>query len=319
MQYHSGESTPIGHTNGIVRLVRLLKTLGQKGASAQTLIACGDAARDKFAWGKAADAYKAALDTEPDLPDIWVQYGHVLKENGQISDAADAYREALRCRHGHAETQVHLAHVLKRLALYQEAIAAFEEALTLDPSDEESAQELFSLQQRQSAAQDVQKPPQIRTDPDPVQAQAERTGDDPATSSRQRDPEMRTTLQKERETSAATALRLSALQALHADVQAENDLLKEQIKGQQAEIEAQHSHHKERLKADAAALDALKQQIKDQQAEIEALRHVEETLEALKAQMRDHDLRTDLAKKEFLLSEGQIALIKDMFLREGEL
>ncbi len=137
---------------------------------------------------------------------------------------------------------------------------------------------------------------------------------------------MQAVLQKEHEASAANALRLSALQMIHADVQAENDMLKEQVKGQQAELEDQHVQYEERLKAEAAdrtalleSIEALKQQIKDQQAEIETLRHIEDSLEALKDQMRDHDLRTDLAKKEFLRSEGQIALIKDMFLREGEL
>lgn len=292
--------------------MRFLKTLSHKGASPQALIARGDAARDQQAWAKAAGAYKAALDAEPNLPDIWVQYGHVLKENGLISKAADAYREALQRRPDHAETHVHLAHVLKRLALYQDAMEAFEEALTLDPSDEDSAQELFALQQKLNVTPKA-------AEPAPAQEPDERQAPDPAAPPPQSDPEMQAALQKERETSAANALRLSALQALHADVQAENDLLKDQIKGQQAEIEAQHAQHEERLKTDAATREALKQKIKGQQAEIEALRHVEESLEALKSQIQDYDLRTDLAKKEFLRSKGQIALIKDMFLREGEL
>lgn len=310
--------------------MRLLKTLGQKGASTQALITRGDAARDRLAWAKAASAYKAALDAETNLPDIWVQYGHVLKENGQIHDAANAYRQALQRRPGHAETQVHLAHVLKRLALYQDAMEAFEEALILDPSDEDSAQELFSLQRRLNvvpeAPESEKTPPPLH--PDPVQEQERGEGRKPDHTAPlpQDDLEMQAAILKKREASAANELRLSALQTLHADVQAENDALKEQIKGQQAEIEDQHAQYEERLKTDAAARDALldemetlKQQIKSQRAEIEALRHMEESLGALKAQMRDHNLRTDLVKKEFLRSEGQIALIKDMFLREGEL
>lgn len=300
--------------------MRFLKTLGQKDAPAQAQITRGDAARDQRAWAKAARAYKAALEANPDLPDIWVQYGHVLKENGQISDAADAYREALQRRPAHAETQVHLAHVLKRLALYQDAIAAFEQALTLDPSDEESAQELFSLQRRlnvvsETSAPDVPSP----AAPNPGQQQDEGRRPDQTAPPPPNDGDMQAALLKEREASAANALRLSALQVVHADVQAENDALKEQVEGQQAEIEDQHAQNTAAQNALLDEIETLKQQIKDQKEEIKALRHREKSLEALRSQMRDLNLRTDLAKEEFLRSEGQIALIKDMFLREGEL
>lgn len=300
--------------------MRFLKTLGQKNAPAQAHITRGDTARDQRAWAKAAHAYKAALGANPDLPDIWVQYGHVLKENGQLSDAADAYREALQRRPAHAETQVHLAHVLKRLALYQDAMVAFEEALTLDPSDEESAQELFSLQRRlnvvsETSAPDVPPP----ADPNLGQEQDEGRMPDHTAPFPPGDGDMQAALLKEREASAASALRLSALQVVHADVQAENDALKEQVEGQQAEIEDQHAQNTVAQNALLDEIEALKQQIKDQKTEIEALRHREKSLEALRSQMRDLNLRTDLAKEEFLRSEDQIALIKDMFLREGEL
>ena len=93
--------------------------------------------------------------------------------------------------------------------------------------------------------------------------------------------------------------------ALLGDVEA----LKEQVRGQQDEIEAQCNLYEERLRAGADASDALQEEYDRARAEAEALR----------AQMRDSNLRTDLARKEFLRSEGQIALIKDMFLHEGEL
>ena len=302
--------------------MRFLKTLGQKDAPAQAQITRGDAARDQRAWAKAAHAYKAALRANPDLPDIWVQYGHVLKENGQLSDAADAYREALQRRPAHAETQVHLAHVLKRLALYQDAMVAFEGALTLDPSDEESAQELFSLQRRLNVVPETSAPdapPPAGPGPGLGQEQDEGQAPDHTAPSPPDDEKMQAALLKEREASAANALRLSALQMVHADVQAENDALKEQVEGQQAEIEDQHARNTAARNALMDEIEALKQQIKDQKAEIKALRHREKSLEALRSQMRDLNLRTDLAKEEFLRSEAQIALIKDMFLREGEL
>lgn len=317
--------------------MNFLRTLSQKGAAPQALIARGDAARDQGAWARAASAYKAALDAKPDLTGIWVQYGHVLKESGEISAAVEAYGEALTRAPDHAETYVHMAHALKRVARFEEAMEAFEKAIELDPLDEESAQELFSLQQRLNPSR-------------PAPAAREQTA---AAAAGQELSDLRAALQKERETSAANALRLSALQTLYEDVQTENQALREQIAGQQDEIEkqrvlaeahetlqnqiarheAERAHLEERLTAAALARDelvgeteALKQTIEEQQAGIDSLKELtaerDEALakvEALRSQMRDHDLRTDLAREEFLRSEGQIALMKDMFLREGEL
>ena len=62
----------------------------QKGV-VETLITRGDAARDQNNWTDAADAYKAAVDHRPELTDIWVQYGHALKEAGRTEDAVSAY------------------------------------------------------------------------------------------------------------------------------------------------------------------------------------------------------------------------------------
>lgn len=290
--------------------MRLFRTPGKKGASAQASITRGDAARDQRDWARAASAYKAALEATPDLPDIWVQYGHVLKEDGQIIQAVAAYREALRRNPGEAETQVHLAHTLKRTGDHDEALQAFQEALALDPSDEESAQELFALQRRLNKLPDAQDPGKAGATPPLAQ-----NGPDPETA-----------LLRDRQAKVAEELRLSAARALDEDMRAENDVLKEQVQGQQAEIEKQYSLQAALTIERDELLDEmrlLKQRIEDQQVEIETLEEtrgdVLATVEALRSQIRDHDARTDLAKKEFLRSEGQIALIKDMFLHKGEL
>ena len=302
---------------------------GRKDAPAQAPVARGDAARDRRAWAEAASAYQTALKANPDLAHIWVQYGHVLKEDGRVGEAVDAYREAAKRRPDHAETQVHLAHALKRLGLHEDAVDAFETALALDPADEDAAEELFALQRRLNPAPDAPRP-------DGTVPPSPRTY-----------PEMQAALLKEREINAAAELRLSALQMEHLEAQAENDVLKEQVRGQQDEIEKYREHeaaYDEMIAMRAALLgdvEALREQVRGQQDEIEDQRNqYEERLkasaaandalreerdaaraeaEALRARMQDINLRADLAKKEFLRSEGQIALIKDMFLHEGGL
>ena len=60
-----------------------------------------DRARDLGQWGLAAGLYRQALDRNPRNPGIWVQYGHALKEAGELRDpdklaqAEIAYRLAI--------------------------------------------------------------------------------------------------------------------------------------------------------------------------------------------------------------------------------
>ena len=73
----------------------------------------------------------------------------------------------------------------------------------------------------------------------------------------------------------------------------------------------------------ADELEALKTEI----AEAQAMRDDAQTMrdEALAAAetarktAHDHEIRVSMAREEFLRSEGQIALIKDLVLREGSL
>ena len=166
-----------------------------------TLIARADAARDRKDWREAAEAYQDTLVKNPELPDIWVQYAHVLKEDGTLEDAVSAYRQALKKKHDDAETHVHLAHLLKRLQRTDEAATAFEQAIDLNPSDLDSARELSALQEEQSTP-----PPWSQAD------------------------------FREFEIAASHSAQMAALQTLYKDALAENDLLREQVHGQQEEM-----------------------------------------------------------------------------------
>ena len=60
-----------------------------------SLISRADRAREALQWDIAADLYRRALDRNPDNPPIWVQFGHALKESGNLAEAERAYRAAI--------------------------------------------------------------------------------------------------------------------------------------------------------------------------------------------------------------------------------
>ena len=98
-----------------------------------SLISRADRAREAQQWDIAADLYRRALDRNPDRPDIWVQYGHALKESGNPVEAERAYRAAIARDPGAAEPHLQLGHVLKLQGKQEEAEAAYLRAFALDP------------------------------------------------------------------------------------------------------------------------------------------------------------------------------------------
>jgi hypothetical protein len=80
-----------------------------------------------------------------------VQYGHALKETGQLRDpeklaqAEAAYRRALALDPGVADTHLQFGHVLKLQGKTEEAQAAYLRAFALDPAMPYSMQELSGL------------------------------------------------------------------------------------------------------------------------------------------------------------------------------
>jgi tetratricopeptide (TPR) repeat protein len=93
----------------------------------------------------AAQYYQKALDQKPDNPPIWVQYGHALKESGNLVEAEKAYRQSLEFDAEVADTHLQLGHVLKIQDRRIEASAAYLRALVLDPGLEHATLELKGL------------------------------------------------------------------------------------------------------------------------------------------------------------------------------
>jgi glycosyltransferase involved in cell wall biosynthesis len=92
-----------------------------------------DLARDAAEWETAAHFYELALKRNPALPAIWVQYGHALKETGNIAQAEAAYRRALAYDPAVADTHLQLGHALKLKGNPEEAQAAYLRAFARDP------------------------------------------------------------------------------------------------------------------------------------------------------------------------------------------
>lgn len=124
------------------RLVReWLQDLGDgiarlRGPSSQAAraIAAGDASRDRKHYAEAARHYRAALETDPTLAAIAVQYGHMLKEAGDRRGSEAAYRHALQQAPDEADTHRQLGHVRKLQGDWTGALQAYARAVELDPT-----------------------------------------------------------------------------------------------------------------------------------------------------------------------------------------
>lgn len=128
----------------------------------QNFVDLADHARDAGQWELAAELYRKALARGPQSSPIWVQYGHALKESGQLRDpdrlaqAEVAYRRALALDPAAADTHLQLAHALKLQGETEEAQAGYLRAFALDPSVLYPLEELRGLGWSQTQAAELQ-------------------------------------------------------------------------------------------------------------------------------------------------------------------
>ena len=67
-------------------MLNLVRFASSGGTSAEA-----DKVRESRDWVLAAELYRAVMDYQPHQPDILVQYGHGLKESGDVDGALHAY------------------------------------------------------------------------------------------------------------------------------------------------------------------------------------------------------------------------------------
>lgn len=112
---------------------------------AQKLIAAADQHRDAGRWVSAQEMYSLALNADPLLSDIWVQYGHALKESGDPTSALAAYKKALSIDPSVADTALQIGHCMKVLGDINACKEWYTKALELDPLDTRAEMELRSF------------------------------------------------------------------------------------------------------------------------------------------------------------------------------
>lgn len=130
---------------------RILRFFGlSEEAKVARLMAAADSARDRRDWPTAQKLYGDVVSIDSSKPDVWVQYGHALKETGRLIEAEAAYRSALVLDSSTADTHLQLGHVLKLLGRLSDAREAYRVATNLsypgDSSGQYAAAELAALE-----------------------------------------------------------------------------------------------------------------------------------------------------------------------------
>jgi tetratricopeptide (TPR) repeat protein len=108
-------------------------------------LAAGTDANTARDWKSACIHYARALELDPSLWAIWVQYGHALKEQGRLEEAEDAYRRSLAITPENCDTWLQLGHVLKLRGKLKHALAAYVRAWEIDPMAHDPQVELAHL------------------------------------------------------------------------------------------------------------------------------------------------------------------------------
>lgn len=116
-----------------------------KAVTKGELLRRADSLRDARRWEEAARAYAAYLKREAWDRGARVQYGHCLKESGDLAAALAAYREAEAQAPQDPDIALQIGHALKLLGDPEAAWRAYARALTLDPANEAAAREVAAL------------------------------------------------------------------------------------------------------------------------------------------------------------------------------
>ncbi|MEL6922314.1 MAG: group 1 glycosyl transferase, partial [Pseudomonadota bacterium] len=114
-------------------------------ASVKNAIQRGDDARDRQDWGTAESHYREVLEQDDTLTGIWVQLGHMIKEQGRLKEAAEAYEAAIKSDPVDVDGYQHVAHVYKLLGKKGQAITNFTAALYLSEKAAREEPELLAL------------------------------------------------------------------------------------------------------------------------------------------------------------------------------
>ena len=110
---------------------------------------CGNS-RSPGEHDEAHELVRKAVEMEGDIPEIWLHYGTVLQQRGEIEAACDAWRRAVDLEPGNYEALRELSLELVRLGRFEEARELLERSFAAAPYVEirDLAGEAFSRQGR---------------------------------------------------------------------------------------------------------------------------------------------------------------------------
>ena len=88
---------------------------------------------DRETWGQAAEAYRQAIDCDPEFADAHCNLGSVCFNRGEREEAREAFARAVELVPGHVEANLNLGTMLEELGQDESALARYRAALESDP------------------------------------------------------------------------------------------------------------------------------------------------------------------------------------------
>lgn len=89
-------------------------------------------------WGEAARKYRSLVQSAQRTPNIWMQYGHALREAGDPAAAEIAYSHVLTLYDTRAEAHLQLGHILRERGQDTDAAQNYADALWLNRNMDEA-------------------------------------------------------------------------------------------------------------------------------------------------------------------------------------
>lgn len=111
------------------------QVIAVSAADANAWCFLGMACHDQSRFDEAIEAYRKALDLQPDFPIVFSNLGNTLKQQGKLEEAEASCREALRLKPDYSTAFNNLGVALVAQGRLVEASESFERALALMPND----------------------------------------------------------------------------------------------------------------------------------------------------------------------------------------
>ncbi|WP_419825242.1 glycosyltransferase [Sphingomonas sp.] len=130
-----------------------------------------DRARDERRWADAASGYRRWLVRHPDDFAIWVQLGHMLREQGTPAEADRAYATAATLRADDGDLLLYWGHCRRILGDADGALALYRRSAATD--DNADARREIEAVEREEAAQAAPEEPQPQPEPEQPEPEPE--------------------------------------------------------------------------------------------------------------------------------------------------